>query len=392
MTWRDELRQASFRGVHFKVKTTDETFGRRQVTHEFPQRDKPYTEDMGRKADEFVIEGYVIGDDYNLARDALIAACRDEVGPGTLIHPYLGERTVTCKGLRVRHSSDDGRMCTISMTFLEEGDPIGDVIEDTPGAVKTRALFTKTAAKQSFLQRFLTAGMPGFVLASAQGLVEDLAAALDFKGVKADLDAAADYAYAVRNLSADAADLVTSPGDLADRIGDTLGLLRTSFSSSADLLQGLFDDNDTTVTAVSSTASRRQEAENDNALRGLIRQTALAEAAQQRVTEVQVSHEDAVNARDGLLERIDTESESADDTVYQALLALRSDVARALPAPGETLPNLITYTPRVTLPSLVIAQQLYGDASREAEIVARNNPAHPGFMRGGAPLEVLSDG
>jgi len=392
MSWRDELRPASFRGVHFKVRSTEDSFGRRQVRHEFPQRDRPYTEDMGRKADEFVVEGYLLGDDYNVARDRLVEACRDQTGPGTLIHPYLGERTVTCQGLRVRHSTEDGRMCVIAMTFVEEGDPIGDVIEDTAGTVRTRAAAVKAAAKKSFLQRFLTDGMPGFVLASAQTFVENLTSALDFKGLKADLAASADFAYAVRNLNADAAALVATPEGLADRITDTLSLLRGAFSGSADLLLGLFDDNDGAATAVSGTASRVQEAENENALRGLVRQIALAEAASQRVAETPASHQDAVAAREGLTDRIDAEAEAADDDAYPALLSLRADVARAIPAPGETLPELITYTPPVTLPSLVIAQQLYGDAGREAEIVARNSPRHPGFMTGGVPLEVISDG
>lgn len=392
MSWRDDYRQASFRGVHFKVQTADSSYGRRQVSHEYPQRDRPYTEDMGRAADEFTIEGYVIGENYHLARDALIAACRDEIGPGTLIHPYLGEQTVVCKGLRTRETSGETRICVVTMTFVEEGDPIGDVIEDTPGVVRERATALKAAAKQSFLSKFLTDGMPGFVLAAAQELVEDIAAALDFKGVTGNLEAVADYAYAVRNLSIDAAALVSAPEDLADRITDTLGLLRSAFTGSADMLLGLFDDNDTQATALANTASRRQQRDNENALRGLVRQVALAEAAAQRVGETQESHDDAVAARDGLADRLDDEAETADDTTYPLLLSMRADVARALPPPGETLPNLITYTPRITLPALVVAQQLYGDASRADEIVARNGSVHPGFLPGGIGLEVLSDG
>lgn len=50
------------------------------------------------------------------------------------------------------------------------------------------------------------------------------------------------------------------------------------------------------------------------------------------------------------------------------------------------------YTPRETLPSLLVAYQIYGDAGRADEIAARNTPRHPGFLVGGNQLEVLADG
>ena len=45
--------------------------GRRTQTHEFRTGIKPYTEDLGRKAQEIPIEAYVLGDDYMTARDNL---------------------------------------------------------------------------------------------------------------------------------------------------------------------------------------------------------------------------------------------------------------------------------------------------------------------------------
>ncbi len=45
--WRDRLQDASFRGVPFKVEEESAGTGRRVETHE-PERDKPYTEDLGK--------------------------------------------------------------------------------------------------------------------------------------------------------------------------------------------------------------------------------------------------------------------------------------------------------------------------------------------------------
>lgn len=46
--WRDRLHDASFRGVPFKVEEESAGTGRRVETHEYPNRDKPYTEDPGK--------------------------------------------------------------------------------------------------------------------------------------------------------------------------------------------------------------------------------------------------------------------------------------------------------------------------------------------------------
>ncbi|MFX9939048.1 DNA circularization N-terminal domain-containing protein, partial [Acinetobacter baumannii] len=64
MTWRDQLRPASFRGVPFHVTQATGTFGRRSVTHEYPFRDLPYVEDLGRRARTLRIEALLLGEDY----------------------------------------------------------------------------------------------------------------------------------------------------------------------------------------------------------------------------------------------------------------------------------------------------------------------------------------
>jgi prophage DNA circulation protein len=56
--WRDMLmQQASFRGVVFHVETGARLSGRRTVVHEYPKRNDPYAEDMGRAARRFHFQG-----------------------------------------------------------------------------------------------------------------------------------------------------------------------------------------------------------------------------------------------------------------------------------------------------------------------------------------------
>ena len=44
----EDLRPASFRGVSFQVDVASLSAGRRVQVHEYPQRDQPWVEDLGR--------------------------------------------------------------------------------------------------------------------------------------------------------------------------------------------------------------------------------------------------------------------------------------------------------------------------------------------------------
>ena len=58
--WRDALLPASFKNVEFHVESASEDNGRRIVVHEFPKKESPYAEDMGRRAFGYMVRGYCI--------------------------------------------------------------------------------------------------------------------------------------------------------------------------------------------------------------------------------------------------------------------------------------------------------------------------------------------
>ncbi len=59
--WTNRVHPASFRGVPFQVEGDEATLGRRVQTHEYPNRDQPYTEDLGRATRRFQISAYLVG-------------------------------------------------------------------------------------------------------------------------------------------------------------------------------------------------------------------------------------------------------------------------------------------------------------------------------------------
>lgn len=120
--WRSRLQPASFRGVGFKVDLSSFVGGRRTVTHEYPKRDLPSAEDMGRRARRYSLAAYIVGGDYDRQRDQLIQALEAE-GPGTLVHPYLGQYQANVEQpFNIVERRDRGRMCEIEVTFVESGE------------------------------------------------------------------------------------------------------------------------------------------------------------------------------------------------------------------------------------------------------------------------------
>jgi prophage DNA circulation protein len=131
LAFRDKWLPASFRGAMFHVEAGSKESGRRIVTHEFPKRELPYSEDMGRKAFQFSVRGYILTypidtsidlykKDYTIARDALILQLETE-GTGVLQLPTLDPFTVVCSGYRWTEEERAGGYCVFDMTFAEWG-------------------------------------------------------------------------------------------------------------------------------------------------------------------------------------------------------------------------------------------------------------------------------
>lgn len=104
--WRDRKQGASFRGVPFLVDTDSVPVGRRTQLHEFPQRDQPFVEDLGRRTRHYKFTGFVAGDDCLAQRDRLLTAL-DKAGSGELVHPWFGRLTVTAGECEVSHARNE---------------------------------------------------------------------------------------------------------------------------------------------------------------------------------------------------------------------------------------------------------------------------------------------
>ena len=89
--WRNQLVPASYNGVLFYVELQSRASGYRLVPHEFPKRDIPWTENMGRRVRHWQVHGYLVYSPVNMPdvfgqRDELIAQL-ETPGAGVLVLP-----------------------------------------------------------------------------------------------------------------------------------------------------------------------------------------------------------------------------------------------------------------------------------------------------------------
>lgn len=116
------LRKASYDGVSFEVSSADVSFGRRTVTHEYPQRDTPYTEDLGRSKRTFTLNGFIVGDDYLTRTKNLISKIETSGGTAKkLVHPWLGSLQVYAVDTPKVSWDVHRRLSTFTVSFVEAG-------------------------------------------------------------------------------------------------------------------------------------------------------------------------------------------------------------------------------------------------------------------------------
>lgn len=402
MSWRDSYQPGSFRGVPFITESHERSGGRRVETHEFPGRDDPLTEDLGRRARQFRIECFVVGDDYYPARDALIDALEAE-GPATLIHPWHGSRYVNA--LEFSTGEDQaGGYAWFSITFGEAGaEPSLTALPDT--AVQARAVASETleAAPTEFADRFSIDSWPSFVEDAADSLVSMVSSASE---IAAGLSGGAGSALgafdaALRLVGADG--LLRSPLALGQAIVGLVSVVSVLGGSRAQQIAALRhvgESLDSPAIVPGATPARDAQRENQAAIVHLVRSAVAAELVNITSFASFASYDEAAEAQQSLADLLDgwgiAAADAGEDSRADTFDSLRLALVRDIAARGGNLAREYAYPLASTQPALVIAGRLYGAVTdlgdRADDLVMRNDIPHPGFVPGGAELQVLTDG
>lgn len=439
--WQEHIHPASFRGVPFAIIDADGNFGRRQAVHEYPYRDTVWVEDLGRSTRRLTLNGFIIQSsliysaaDVMTQRDNLIAAC-ESAGAGTLVHPTLGELTVSIPdgGLKLRESKDSERVFEFSLTVIESGlrvfavtgavsaastvqtswlalaaktaatfiAEVNSDLRTVTQAIKTlkstvsfwTSMVTRTANEATNLSNTLKSTFgstrygrynTGDVGGNASGATKTTTTTADTDNY--DLLVSQKMAASVENraeVQDVTANLLASVSVAAYASGaqDVINALLSSEAKGLDLVR-LFE----TLAAFTDTTYRPDNSDSNIASAAQIYLITLSAGAMAYAASLYepVSYDDAAELLQRVVSVIDTVSLAAADAGYDDVFSEMSDlkttVKTTLQEKGAQLANVSTVTFSAALPALNLANRLYQDAGRTEGLIKMADPVHPAFM------------
>ena len=414
----EQLQPASFRGVPFEVEASGITVGRRTVVHEYPQRDRPYVEDMGRATRNITLQCFVVGSDYLEQAQALMHEL-EEPGPGTLIHPWLGEMEVTITSVSELQFDQGLGVASVTITATEAGDldfPAVTADEDTEALEAADAV--EKSAVEKFCEDFDLSTINEWVDSALEGSLLD---ALNFVSA-GDLGKLFDYAEGVANLADKAMALLsTDPKIFATRLAGALGLSRwaTTVSAWRGVAKSLKNlcRHDKLKARTKAYAERKGEPMSDvtrqvmksqAAIETLVRQLLIAQMVgvstlvatskdvsspdgEEDTRTTTRSYDEIVELRDELCQVLDDELlMEENDEMYQVLDEARTAIFDVLTHKADALQHVVIVKPDDVFPAVVLAYDYHDDAGRDLEIARRNSVEHEGFCPA-SELRVLSD-
>ncbi|WP_338644258.1 DNA circularization protein [Yersinia bercovieri] len=439
--WSEHLHPASFRGVPFAVISAEGVFGRRQAIHEYPYRDTAWIEDLGRATRRLTIRGFLIqssglynAPDVMTQRDSLIAAC-EMPDAGTLVHPTLGEMTVSIpeSGLRLNEGAESGRVFEFTLTIIESGlrvfsvtssaDAVSSIqsswfglasksvatfiatvkgeirsVTQTIRTLKSTAAFwvnmvNSTTSEATNLGNMLRSTLGRdrygrFNHGTVGGSVSGATASVSTQSDTTDLSALVDQRMAVsvegRASLAAATDALTEAATVAAHANAVLAVVNAILASGAstlDLIRMMQE-----LTAINDDTFRPNPGDSNNATASyqliiVLCAGAMVFAASQYQPE---SYDDAVDILTRVCDVVDGAALSAADTgndeVYQSLITLRESIVTLLQQTGANLSRVEIVNFNRSLPALNLANRLYQDARRGDALVKMAVPVHPAFM------------
>lgn len=430
MGWRDNLRKASFRGAEFWVDSHDHFGGRRVVTHQYPFRNTPYPEDLGKQAVTYSITAYIAersnNADYMAARDALVGACEQD-GPGELVHPFLGTVNVQCISYTQGEEKTRGGVAFFTLNFVEAGEntfPSGAV--NMGARMVSAATSARGISLQNALSKFRIAGQPDFVVGQIRSVFDVLSSVIDRTTSKAISKNESAYINGAIQVYKSAIEKDSTFADNAGAIGliDTLvasvaesfetphekyrqfdGTYRRAADDKSNIRGGPIAaisinvllsivDGMRNITIISGgTPMRDTICASQTAAKELTNELCMIHAARLAPFIDWKTFDDAMDSREKIMRELESLSmTTTNDDVFRELTDMRSIVSECVPSPGSQLPSIVITTTQQTWPGLRFAYDEYDDAYKMDEIITMNSIRHPGFIPAQSQLRMLANG
>lgn len=435
MSWREQLREASWKGLKFFVQTTGLEGGWEIDLKNIPVGEINISAEGSKEAQQKIIDQkkkdavlskatdtsrnakihsvtmHFIGDNYIDERNAMLKLL-DAGGQGDLILPTFGKIKAIAGQYRTDFDNTVGGFETLEVPFYEVSrEPQVTSRVDTATQLEDSATAAKDEVEESFGYSATTPTVPGiapsvfdpepsadFVLDAAEAVANALPDSLFNEiGLGEANDLVNGYVKDLDDFRDKISVIVRKPFDYIEEIRSITQKITTIFDAPIDGFNAAkrifnrfgaeFDD------VFGTTPDREQERLNQESVVFSVKAIA---AIQMSVSAAQVQFEtsvdvtpiidDVVNSLDSLALEVgnSTQRQELFDSLNDVKTKFLADISSA----AADLPGIKNITTNLELPSVVIAYDLYADAERQDEIIERNNIVNPLFSN--KNLEVLS--
>ncbi|WP_176123259.1 DNA circularization N-terminal domain-containing protein [Paraburkholderia youngii] len=404
--------KASFRGVEFETESNGDAGGRRIVTHEYPNREDWYNEDLGAAKEPIKFEGYITEPDLALKRERLLAALRQK-GLGSFYHPY--ERAfidVSVATWELHASKDQLGRFDLSLEMVREGGEASPLqVTNNRGLLADAAQSLNDQSIVAYLDSIASGSMTHDVREAVDGYLSTtidwvqqaralsfIPSDFDFQGLVATVSDFTTGSFATLDVALSLVNLVQGLTSAFDQRIDQPAMTlngvppidvqtspMTNFQPASLLMQSLRDTSDITLPRVAGSSGQTQiQNAAAQAIESLISRVALGELASSMLDAPYPDRDSAMAARYDFAQRIvDAQAQAARDQrmeIHQTLTDLLRHVGEQFAAISDLLEPLDTLTGSVRRSSLSVAYDLYDDPTRAVDLIDRNGVMNGSFL------------
>ena len=385
------LQQASFRGVPFLAIGNQRTQGgRKGVTHEYPNTNKRFFEDLGTFEEIYNVPGIIsgTGQDYIQRRDNLRTALKTG-GTGILVHPFYGSKNVSIKTFTVNESFKELGVARFSMTFEQSEEVIfpresGNNI----ATISNQATTTRNSIASDLATIFEIPVNSALNFSDASNKLEDVVNifSIDNTAIAIDQESLDQFRANLDSFSLNANSNIFDPDSLSVdlfALFDEFELLATNPRDQLKILANLFVYGDDDDEILLTTLSRIQRNTNRTILNSSIRTQSLVQSYN-TITDVSFTTSDDLNdfraSLEGQYQTVIADNNLASSTL-QDVQELRNQVRIFL---DDELLNVYKIADINTkeIPMTVLAYQYYGDFDKTQDLINLNMSRNVAFVEG----------
>jgi len=383
-----DLKPASFRGIEFFVQSVDTTGGRKTITHEYPNSNTRFVEDIGLLEDSFSITAIIAEPNYFSKKQALKNAL-DTAGIGILINPFGDSVSVAlAEPYTINESKNNLGVATFTMSFSKASRnifPTETVENDSLIVDQANELVTNTETNLSNNLKLKTNNFTNFNF--VKNKLTDVADYFEIAKTKAEQVAEKlnDFDSKLIDYRANLVELINKPDELASEITDLfnfLNVLAKDALGQIEMYKYFFDFGSEDEEIVGSTFARIEREENQQIINENILVNSLS-LAYQNIINVDFTNTDEIDELSSILEtQYDAIADNVlDTTTYDNLQELRKE-ARIFFDRQRAIAYRVTQINTNLIPATVLTYDYYENLDNWEQILSLNNSVEPSFLQG----------